>query len=114
MLLKCADIGHGAKRKNLHRIWSHRVLEEFLAQGDYEKELGMRISNGMDRELINVSSSQANFLTDMLMPLYEALVAQFSVCKPLVDQIYKNHSYWLRSGQTEDKAKTKPTTIQLS
>jgi len=28
--LKCADVGHGAKTSELHKLWSRRILEEFF------------------------------------------------------------------------------------
>ena len=49
MIMKCADVGHAAKRNDLHVKWSMRICEEFFKQGDLEREKGIPISIFCDR-----------------------------------------------------------------
>ena len=72
--LKCADIGHSAKEWNLHKQWSERVCEEFFAQGDAEKKLGIPVSINMDRDSTNFDKSQQGFLKAIAAPIYEVFV----------------------------------------
>lgn len=39
-MLHMADIAHPLRPSAIHREWSNRVTQEFLAQGDLEKSLG--------------------------------------------------------------------------
>ena len=72
VLIKCADIGHAAKTKNLHEKWSAKVCEEFFNQGDEEKKLGLPVSMNFDRETTEIAKSQAGFLQNLVIPLWES------------------------------------------
>eukprot|EP00921_Rhytidocystis_pertsovi_P011491 GHVQ01018566.1.p1 GENE.GHVQ01018566.1~~GHVQ01018566.1.p1 ORF type:complete len:1342 (+),score=293.16 GHVQ01018566.1:433-4458(+) len=61
-LMKCADLGHAAKNRDLHVRWSLLVFDEFFIQGDKEKALGLSISPLCDKEAVNVNKSQVYFL----------------------------------------------------
>ena len=49
MLLHAADVSNPAKKWDYYMLWTDRVMQEFYAQGDREKELGMRVTDGYDR-----------------------------------------------------------------
>ena len=70
MALKCADIGHAAKRLSLHEKWTARITEEFYRQGDEERKMGLPISPFMDRQKANLSGSQLGFMDWIVFPLY--------------------------------------------
>ena len=72
MALKCADIGHSAKRLVLHEKWTARITEEFYRQGDEERRQGLPISPFMDRRKANLSASQLGFMDWIVLPLYTA------------------------------------------
>ena len=72
--LKCADIGHSAKYSDLHHKWTKLVLEEFFKQGDLEKSKKLPISMYCDRTITNVPKSQAGFLKNICLPLFDAWV----------------------------------------
>jgi hypothetical protein len=74
LIVKCADVGNPAKRLETSELWSHRVQEEFFAQGDEEKRLGLPVSPFMDREKPNLPKSQIGFIDYIAKPLYECLV----------------------------------------
>ena len=76
IMLKCADIGHGAKTLELHKKWSRRIIEEFYRQGDNEIKHNLPISPLNDRKN-SVSKSQEGFLVHIVLPLYEALNIRF-------------------------------------
>lgn len=53
VVIKCADIGHAAKERRLHVIWSSLIIEEFFLQGDNERANNSDISPFMDRHSEN-------------------------------------------------------------
>ena len=48
--LHAADISNPAKPWDYYNQWTDRVLQEFHAQGDLEKSIGVPVSPGFDRE----------------------------------------------------------------
>merc|ERR1711988_547315 len=60
--LKCADMGHLALGWGDHTEWVQRLEQEFFAQGDRERALGMpEVSFLMDREKPGVTQTQTVF-----------------------------------------------------
>ena len=53
--------------------WGDRLLDEFMEQGDREKERGLAV--GYDRDTLGQwkAKSQVGFFTFMVKPMYEAL-----------------------------------------
>ena len=47
------------------------VCDEFYAQGDLEKSKGLPVSMYCDRETANLPKSQAGFLKNICVPLYD-------------------------------------------
>ena len=54
VFIKAADIGHAAKKVELHEKWTYLVCEEFFQQGDLEKKLGLPVSMFCDRGNTNI------------------------------------------------------------
>jgi len=103
VLLKCADIAHGAKTLRLHKAWTKKIVNEFFKQGDFEREKGLPVSPLCDRRNVVVSTSQLGFLKVLVLPLYEAwqeFVEQnedeesSSAMKLTLENIYENIDFW--------------------
>jgi hypothetical protein len=98
LVIKAADIGHAAKTIELHEKWCRRVVEEFYTQGDLEKKLGLPVSMYCDRETTDISKSQAGFIKNIVLPLFNAvnfvLDSDF-IEKSCVEQLKINENYWL-------------------
>ena len=58
MSLKCADLGHLASPKEVHKKWVKRLEEEIFRQGDAERKAGLPVSPLMDRNKGGISKSQ--------------------------------------------------------
>jgi len=78
MLFRCADIGHSAKRWELHEEWSKRVTLEFHNQGDEEKRLGLPVSPLCERENFQLAQAQMGFLQFICLPTWRE-VAKFEL-----------------------------------
>eukprot|EP00899_Mesostigma_viride_P009844 jgi/Mesvir1/18861/Mv10515-RA.1 len=67
--LKVADIGHSAKKLDIHKKWTDAITEEFYLQGDRERAAGLQVSPFMDRENNNLAKSQVLCLGGPCMSL---------------------------------------------
>jgi len=108
--LKSADLSHAAKNDDLHRKWTDLVCEEFFNQGDKEKSLGQPVSMYCDRETTDIPKSQAGFIKNICLPLYEAWLNFLGSPEANVnclDQLRKNLAMW------ESKSKTRRNTVAI-
>jgi 3'5'-cyclic nucleotide phosphodiesterase len=71
MCLKCADIGHGARKLGIHKQWSGLITKEFFRQGDLEINAGVPLTPLCDRTTCIVSKSQIGFLEVLVRPLFK-------------------------------------------
>lgn len=97
-VIKCADLGHSAKATELHVKWSYLLSQELFAQGDLEKERFQTVSMYCDRENTDVDKSQAGFLKNICVPLYETLGAFLDskeVRESCIEQQQANVKYWV-------------------
>ena len=60
------------------------------AQGDAERSLGLPISMNCDRTVVDISKCQVGFITNLVVPLYRALLAYAPSVKPIVDNLEAN------------------------
>jgi 3',5'-cyclic-nucleotide phosphodiesterase/cAMP-specific phosphodiesterase 4 len=106
--LKCADLGHSAKTLDLHRKWSELVCEEFFNQGDLEKSKYLPVSMYCDRDSTNVPKSQAGFIKNVCLPLFEVLTTYLSseiVTGHCIINLKRNLEYW------EKRSILRPNTV---
>lgn len=104
---KAADIGHASKIKELHERWSLLVIEEFFNQGDIEKAKNHPISMYCDRDKPEIAKSQAGFLKNIVMPLYESLnhfLQSSYIENNCINQIKKNLKNW-ENGATRKRGR---------
>eukprot|EP00899_Mesostigma_viride_P013796 jgi/Mesvir1/22417/Mv17897-RA.1 len=92
--LKVADIGHAAKKLDIHKKWTAAITEEFYLQGDKEREAGFKVSPFMDRENNNLAKSQLGFFNFIALPLFQAWVASFPDSQPIMEEMNANIKYW--------------------
>jgi len=91
MIIKVADLSYPTKGFDYSLLWIDRCLEEFMEQGEREKERGLPV--GYDRTTLQSwkAKSQLGFFTFMVKPLYEAvdllapLTAQLSALDTLIE-----------------------------
>lgn len=70
LILHSADVSNAFKPFPICRAWAVLVLEEFFAQGDKEKALGMTVQMLNDRNKVKRCQSQIGFLEFVVFPLY--------------------------------------------
>ena len=73
LALHCADVSNPVKDKPVYLEWADRVMDEFFAQGDREKQLGLAVSPFMDRTVPESKAKcQTSFIKFIVEPLYSA------------------------------------------
>lgn len=72
-LVHAADIGNPARPFELCKIWAFKIIKEFFAQGDKERQLGLEIMPGFDRRTTNISKGQIGFIDFVVLPYFDAL-----------------------------------------
>eukprot|EP00931_Biecheleriopsis_adriatica_P056833 TRINITY_DN33706_c0_g1_i1.p1 TRINITY_DN33706_c0_g1~~TRINITY_DN33706_c0_g1_i1.p1 ORF type:complete len:919 (+),score=195.62 TRINITY_DN33706_c0_g1_i1:61-2817(+) len=100
-LLHVADIGNPYKPWELAQKLAYQCMDEFFAQGDKEKELGIPVQMLNDREKVNRANSQIGFIEFMMMPFVEAMVLVFPQLDGIAFHIEKNIVCWAEQWQNE-------------
>ena len=97
MTMKCSDIGHAAKRNDLHVKWSMLICEELFNQGDIERERGLPISIFCDRYNTDLGDSQSGFIGNLVLPLFEVTneyLESDNIRISCMKQLQANYNYW--------------------
>ncbi|GIL91655.1 hypothetical protein Vretimale_9589 [Volvox reticuliferus] len=92
--LKCADLGHLASPRIVHKKWVQYLEEEFFRQGDREKQNGLTVSPLMDREKNGISKSQVGFFDIVALPLFQSFAQAFQDATPMLDAVKDNYAMW--------------------
>jgi hypothetical protein len=72
--MKCSDVSNPTKVWPLYSQWIDRIISEFTAQGDKEKEQGLPISPFCNRDNANnIPLSQKSFINFIVAPLFDAM-----------------------------------------
>jgi hypothetical protein len=92
-LAHCADISNPGKVWEVSNQWATRVLAEFFAQGDQERELGLPITTLCDRHTVSRPSSQIGFVNFVVKPLFAAVneIANMQHILDLMDEYAANN-----------------------
>ena len=97
ILTKASDVGHAAKSEELHQRWTLLISEEFFLQGDLEKEQGLPVSMYCDRETTDLAKSQAGFIKNIVLPIFDALnscLESKEIKHNCLDELENNMSMW--------------------
>jgi len=94
LFLHLADVSNPLKPWRVCHSWAWRVLDEFFAQGDEEKRLGLPVGMLNDREKINRPHSQHGFIKFLVAPFATISVRLFPVLHPLTTNMANNFQQW--------------------
>lgn len=104
-ILRMADIAHPLRPNAQHREWSSRVTQEFWAQGDQEKALGLQPMSLFDRHKSpSLAKSQLGFFNFVVSPLWSTLCRVFSeeATERLRHHFERNRAEWEALASAED------------
>eukprot|EP00931_Biecheleriopsis_adriatica_P066650 TRINITY_DN40956_c0_g1_i1.p1 TRINITY_DN40956_c0_g1~~TRINITY_DN40956_c0_g1_i1.p1 ORF type:complete len:884 (-),score=151.92 TRINITY_DN40956_c0_g1_i1:72-2693(-) len=105
VVVKFADISHGTKKWDLHYAWAQRIQQEFFAQAEVERQLGMQpLPLGRTQEI--VPKQQLGFMDFCLKPAVAPLI---SICnasglgRKLQSQMSENVAVWKLRDKEEER-----------
>mmetsp|Transcript_88489 Transcript_88489/g.222764 ORF Transcript_88489/g.222764 Transcript_88489/m.222764 type:complete len:577 (+) Transcript_88489:92-1822(+) len=104
-LLHLADIGHALRPRAQHREWSILVRQEFFAQGDQEKKLGLTPVPLCDRDKApTLAKGQQGFLNFVVVPAWRPLfqVLGATASKSLEWYLADNQAMWAEELAAEE------------
>jgi 3'5'-cyclic nucleotide phosphodiesterase len=93
IMIKCSDVSNPSKDMSLYEPWCKLIMEEFVRQGDMEKNLGIPVSPYMDRDNMNVPSCQLGFMDYVVIPLFDSLDRYIPIPN-ITKTLTKNREYW--------------------
>ena len=88
LLIHSADISNPTKKFDIYWKWAQIVFEEFLEQGDKEKELGLKCS--FDRDTLTIYQNQLGFINYIEVPFFTSFIATFPKLQSLMDNLNNN------------------------
>merc|ERR1719217_1178675 len=94
MFLHFSDVGNPCHPWEICSKWAWLVLDEFFAQGDQEKTLGIPVQMLNDRDKVNKPNSQIGFIEFLVTPLVSACVRLFPALYELGDNLGENVQKW--------------------
>jgi len=104
-MLHLADISNPAKNRPMLELWTDRCLDEFFAQGDEERKLGLAISPNCDRNETKKPDSQIGFINFVVKPSYVVLAEVIpAVGEHILPVIERNLLYWDGQKEREETA----------
>lgn len=116
LILHIADISTPLKPFWISKQWATRVQDEFFAQGDEEKRLGIPVGMLNDRDKVNRSGSEHGFISFLVSPLIFAAVGCFPTLHPLASQMVTNmqewRKLWVETGPSQEDIKKREDDIQ--
>lgn len=71
VILKTADVSNPTKPRQIYKYWTNAIMGEFYAQGDEERERGMKCSPFMDKLEPSLIKCQMGFMDFIVAPLFQ-------------------------------------------
>merc|ERR1719401_2273501 len=110
-MLHSADVSNPCRQWLVSHAWAMVVLEEFFAQGDQEKLLGVPVQFLNDRDKLNRPNSQIGFIEFVIAPFFAAQISLW----PKLNEIGRNLSHncscwqdlWLEEVNPSEEERTK-------
>mmetsp|Transcript_97445 Transcript_97445/g.297755 ORF Transcript_97445/g.297755 Transcript_97445/m.297755 type:complete len:901 (-) Transcript_97445:299-3001(-) len=100
-ILHSADVSNPCRAWETTRAWAMVCLEEFFAQGDQEKMLGIPVQFLNDREKLNKPNSQIGFIEFMIAPFFVAQIRLWPILRELGDNLGNNLANWAELWEKE-------------
>jgi cAMP-specific phosphodiesterase 4 len=110
-ILHSADVSNPCRTWEISQAWAWCVLDEFFAQGDQEKMLGVPVQFLNDRDKLNKPNSQIGFLEFMIAPFYVAQIKLWPSLFELGDNLGGNitnwEDMWVKEVSPDEESKAK-------
>jgi hypothetical protein len=101
MAMKCCDLSHLFSSHENHLQWVARLENEFFAQGDRERLLGLPVTPFFDRAANGIGRTQRAFFKTIVLPLMRDFVAAVPGTAEMLSRCEENHQEWQRMSDTK-------------
>jgi len=101
VILHLADVSNPCLKFPVAKAWATLIMDEFFAQGDLEKEMGIPIGLLNDRDRVTVAGAQFGFNTMLLAPLIVSVIHIFPMVGTIARQTMNNVEAWLSDWERE-------------
>merc|ERR1712187_197793 len=92
--LHSVDVSNPCRTWETAMAWSMKVIEEFFAQGDEERKLGIPVQFLNDRTKLNKPNSQIGFIEFMIAPFFFAQIKLWPTLAELGEELVQNLAKW--------------------
>ncbi|OMJ67713.1 hypothetical protein SteCoe_35049 [Stentor coeruleus] len=94
MMMHASDIGNPSRPWKFCYEWANKVMNEFFAQGDKEREMGLTISNLCDRHSVIIPKAQIGFIELFIEPTFNILEIVLPNVNENVKYAIENKEHW--------------------
>eukprot|EP00127_Corallochytrium_limacisporum_P001165 Clim_evm17s43 gene=Clim_evmTU17s43 len=94
LIMQLGDISNPTRPLDLAKVWTDRIVDELLRQGDREVALGMQCSAFSDCDSPDIPRFSIGFIDNLAAPWYDMGVALFPPLTERVEQLKKTREYW--------------------
>eukprot|EP01041_Mallomonas_annulata_P007094 gene7094-14430_t len=95
VLLHAADLSNPVRKYHIAKKWAERLSDEFGAQVEVEKELGLPVQTWMITKNEHARAiGEKNFSIFTVRPMWELMVVKYPVLTFLTEQLDKNIGSW--------------------
>ena len=105
LVIHTADISNPTKKFDIYFKWAKLVVEEFYAQGDKEKELGLKCF--CDRDKVTIYRNQIGFIDFIELPFFSLVVKVFPKLDFLLENLNNNKQTILKLEEENKKQEDK-------
>jgi hypothetical protein len=94
LILHLNDVSTPQKPWEISKAWARRVQDEFFAQGDEEKRMGLAVGFLNDREKVDRNNAEHGFINFLVGPLVFGATKLFPHMFPLAKEMVSNAHHW--------------------
>merc|ERR1712046_507374 len=92
--LHAVDISNPAKPRPIMLAWTKRVLDEFWAQGDAERALGISVMRDRAAESKKIPAGELGFIGFVVEPYWKSLAVVIPEMQEAVNSLAANKAFW--------------------
>lgn len=95
-ILCAADLGKPAKSYSIHSLWTERLTEEFIREGDSQAiEYQLPTSSNGSKRKLRIPYIRSYFLQNRILPLYRTLNERFGIdIKEQLENLDQHIAHW--------------------
>eukprot|EP00287_Rhodomonas_sp_CCMP768_P003192 CAMPEP_0196720628 /NCGR_PEP_ID=MMETSP1091-20130531/3380_1 /TAXON_ID=302021 /ORGANISM="Rhodomonas sp., Strain CCMP768" /LENGTH=441 /DNA_ID=CAMNT_0042061923 /DNA_START=13 /DNA_END=1338 /DNA_ORIENTATION=+ len=94
LLIKCADTSNVLRPRATARGWAIKIGDEFFAQGDLERSMGLSVTPTCDRKKQTLVGLQKSFIDYCIGPFFDSVARLWPQAQPCFAQVWDNRAGW--------------------